>query len=542
MTPDQARAELARLDSLDPVRVWATKLGQTTLRCAQSETLYRLVNGGNQVGKTTYAVWECAAVCRGIHPWKKSFGPCKVLVVVPYRMTAVAVWGKRLLEHSELPGDLGMMPFIPADEIEQIFWNYSGVGKAPGRIVLKNGSEIYFAWSASEEMWKAIQGIMFDYVFRDEAVGNEKLGPELYMRLARARDNDAKPWGGGILWVGTPTLDNEEYNDFQRRCTEGKRDYKEFFIPPHENTSISMATRDLMRDTMSDDDAAVRIDGGVGEGERRKIFKSWRDDRHVAAEDYQPDDSDNLWITLDPGIGHPAGILYTAIRQDTPRTLRVCKFDYHKDQPLTYHLRCMSEWLQGRWLEALVVDPKAFTRESTGKSIVTQIEEALRGDNPPFRLRRGIMRARNGHWEGINQVREYLDPVPGDPTVPALVQVNPGSPGCTLFRYQMVEYKGREETRYTGPHGVVKKRDEGPDCLRYLISMSPFYEPRGANPKRAGQLIFTPTVEANPALAEHRERLARAGARWDEEFGGTRQDAGDLFPVRDAGESVLSWN
>jgi hypothetical protein len=530
LTAAQARAMLALMDRRDPVRQWAERLGPTTRRCAESPTLYRLVNGGNQVGKTTYAIWECAAILRGIHPWKPSFGPLKVLIVVPYRLTAVAVWGKRLLESSELPGDLGSLPFIPPDEVEKVYWNYSGSGKAPGRIVLKNGSEAYFAWSASESMWEGIQGIMFDYVFRDEAVGNQKLGPELYMRLIRARDNNAKPWAGGILWVGTPTLQNEEYEEFQRNCHAQKADYAEFFIAPEENTSISMATREDMRDTMSDEDAAVRLDGGASEADRRRIYRrQWSDDRHVAAEDYEPSPTDNLWIAFDPGIGHPAGILCAAIREDSPRTIRVVRFYCHKDQPLTYHVACMRDWLAGRDAEGLVVDPKAFTRESTGKSIVTQITEAITDGSAGFRVRRGIIRGRNGHWEGINQVREYLDPRPGDPTAPPLVQINPLSPGCGLLRYQLTSYRGREETKYTGPHGVVKKNDEGPDCLRYLITVGPYYEPRGAQAAR-----LTPVPAAPEPASPEQAMLARSAARVERELlaSGVTDEG---FPVMEAG-------
>ncbi len=525
-TPDEIRSELARRaeqQRLDPVRQY--KAGPTCTRCMSSTKIYRLINGGNQVGKTAYAVWEAAAMLRGVHPVKKWYGPVILLIVVPSRQQAVALWGKRLLEASQMPGEIGTKPYIPPDEIKKVWWNYSGSGKAPGRIELHNGSEAYFAWAGDDSMWERIQGLKLDYIIRDEAVGNRKLGPELIMRLVAARSDISKTWAGGILWVGTPTLDNEEYDEFQKRCREGKPDYEEFFIQPHENPAVSMQVRESARDTMDADDQAVRLDGGASATDRDKIYRrQWSDERHVRKDDYIPGDYDNLLVAFDPGMGHPAGTLFAAQNDEHPRKIRCLKFTAVRNQPLHYHLAQMAEWLEGRALEMLVLDPAALKRESNGKSIYTQIEEVLFGENPPF-LCRQLTLGRNRHWDGINLVWRYLDPEPGNPTAEPLVEVNPDSPGCGLLRYQMTMYKGREETKYTGPNGVVKKNDEGPDCLRYLITKEPYWSNRGANPKRgAASTAFIPRDDPSaldlallsPDLRLHQERLLKSAQMVDE--------------------------
>lgn len=478
-----ARRELAAAN--DPVQIY--KPGPACSRCLQSKKYNRLLNGPNQSGKTNHAIYETAAMARGIHPTKPWYGPVTLLVLVPSRQQAVAVWGKRLLERCEMPGPVEGMPFIPPHEIDKIYWNYSASGKAPGRILLKNKSEIYFAWSGDESMWERIQGMAVDYVIRDEAVGSHKLGPEIVMRLVKVRSNTT--WGGGVLWAGTPTLDNPEYEEFQRNCREGKPDFEEFFIQPQENPAVKMSVREAARDAMSEEDAAVRIDGGVSQVDRLRIYRRhWDDAKHLAPVDYEPQETDNLWIAFDPGIGHEAGILCCAINRDAPLTLNVVRFYCHKNMPLTYHVGCMAEWLEGRKLEGLVVDPKAFTRESSGKSIVTQIEEMIATKQSPLSIHRGIMRGRNGHWEGINQVWEYLSA--------GKVICNQLAPGMGLFRYQLINYKGREESRFTGPGGVVKKKDEAPDCLRYLITKEPQWEDRGKNPKRGMGGPVTPEAFA----------------------------------------------
>jgi hypothetical protein len=545
-TAAEANAELARreaADLLDPVKQY--KPGPTASRCRDSQKLYRLINGGNQVGKTAYAVWECASILRGIHPAKPSYGPVTLLVVIPSRQQAVALWGKRLLEASQMPGELGSKPYLPPEDVEKVFWNYSGSGKAPGRILMKNGSEVYFAWAGDDAMWERIQGLKLDYIIRDEAVGNKKLGPELIMRLVAVQSDPSRPWAGGILWVGTPTLDNEEYDEFQKRCREGKPGYEEFFIQPHENPAVSMLVREAARDTMDEDDQAVRLDGGASAVDRNKIFRrQWSDERHVAKVDYEPGITDNLWITFDPGMGHPAGTLYAALNEEAPKTLRIVKFAAVRNMPLHYHIAQMAEWLDGRFVEGVVLDPASLKRESSGKSIYTQFEELLFGENPPFKTF-GLYLGRNRHWDGINQVWRYLDPEPGNPMAPPLVLVNPTSPGCGLFAYQMKSYRGREETKYTGPQGVVKKNDEGPDTLRYLITKDPTYVFRGVNACRNGaQAPYVPRVDPSelnlatltPELRLHQERLTKSIRMMEQEHGG------DEWRTRTMGSSALAWS
>lgn len=544
---DEAVAELSRREAaalMDPVRAY--RPGPTCERCMRSDKLYRLINGGNQVGKTAFAVWETAAMLRGIHPVKKWYGKVVILIVIPSRAQAVMLWGKRLLESSQMPGEIGERPYLPPEEIEKVWWNYSGSGKAVGRIIMKNGSEAVFAWAGDDAMWERVQGGKYDYIIRDEAVGNKKLGPELIMRLVAVQSDPSKPWGGGILWVGTPTLDNEEYDEYQRRCREGKPGYEEFFVQAHENPAVSMAVREAARDTMDEEDQAVRLDGGASATDRDKIFrKQWSDERHVAKEDYEPSLTDNLWITFDPGMGHPAGTLYAAVNEEAPQKLRVLKFAAVRNQPLHYHLAQMAEWLDGRFIEGLVLDPAALKRESSGKSIYTQLEETLFGDNPPLKTH-GLYLGRNRHWDGINLVWRYLDPEPGNPIADPLVCVNPNGPGCGHFIYQLKSYRGREESQYTGPHGVVKKNDEGPDCLRYLITKEPRYVYRGANPKRNGAApFFQPADRIDdlalaalpPDLRLHQERLLKSARMLDEQNG---DDPG--WRTRQMGSGRLAWS
>ncbi len=430
------------------------KPGVTQERCLRSQVLYRLLSGPNQVGKTAHCVMECAMLARGRHPYRPTLAnvPVEILIVVPSRAQAVSVWGDRLLKRCRLPGEIGKHPLIPAREILKVYNNSSGSGPAPQRIELKNGSNIYFAWSSDDDQWTRIQGIMVDFIFRDEGSGNKALGAELYPRLLRAQTE--KPGAGGILWSATPTLINEEFEHYKKLCRTSAPNYEEFFIQSHENPAISREVRERMRGSLSEDDQRIRLDGDVSAMELAQVYgRQWDNAKNIAAEDYVPTPHDNLWVVMDPGFDHPWGTIICAINKAEPTKLRVIRYFWQRRASYRDNLDLVIEFLQGRFVEGIVVDPASYKTDTSGKSLYTLIGEYF--DEQGVVSHHGVMTSRNRHEGGIELVQQYIQD--------GLVVFNPHSPGCGQAAAEMIGYMGRPETRYTGPHGVVKKNDEA--CL-----------------------------------------------------------------------------
>jgi hypothetical protein len=504
-----AQALIKQRFDTDPLNWY--RPGKTQQRCYESQTLYRLITGANQTGKTAHAVIECAALARGRHPYKQMLAgiPLEILVVVPSRAQAVGVWGMRLLKQCKMASpdnkDIWKHPLIPRHEIKRVHNNSSGSGPAPGRIELLNGSNIWFAWSGDDDQWERIQGFTFDFIFRDEGSGNSKLGEELYLRLVAAQTT--KAGAGGILWSATPTLINDEFDQYRKRCRKAQAHYEEFFIQPNENPAVSAEVRERMRGSLSLDAQQIRLDGTTSAMELAQVYgRQWNDVKHIVSPDYQLGLTDNLWVSMDPGFDHPWGTGIFAINAAEPRKLRGLAYIWTRRTTRRENLELVRDWLRGRKVEGVVVDPASYKTESNGKSLYTQIEEDMQ--ELDIQSHRGLMTSRNRHEGGIEMVQQYLED--------GLIQFNLDGPGCGQAIAEMIGYMGRPETRYTGTHGVIKKNDEFPDLLRYLVMHEPVYTSRGPNyisPEFADNGLQVYDVSAPPPedMSEdertHRQRL-----------------------------------
>ncbi len=507
MTPEQAREMLAERRAADPVVRWFTDCMGPALKAAtESLALYRLLLAANQSGKTTHMMCETAAFVRGKHPVRKWYGPVKMLVVVPSRAQAAGVWGKRLLDACEIrrevlsptgkPIDLSTLPLIPKEEVERIIWSYSPMGRYPGMIRLRNGSELYMALSGDRKSFQRIAGFTFDSIARDESIGNDDLGSELMLRLAAAQSDPKRPLAGWYLWGFTETTINDEAANFRERCEKGDHRHAAFRILPGENPAVSMETRENMRSTMSAEEAAIRLDGTASAVTDVLIFRhQWSTERHILKENYEPGPMDSLWLGYDPGWDHNFGLLFCAIRPETPYTLNVVRFVTERHKTLDYVANIVATWLDGRFLEAMVCDPAAKkTEHSRGKSMSYQIEELL--GQMHVTMKRGILYGRNRYEDTIPAVARWLDPDPGNREAPPRILVNPSSPGCGRFAEQMMKYRRKNAALDAKKHYSIHAHDnEGPDLIRYLISREPSYTER--EPNHAKSIPFR-LASANP--------------------------------------------
>jgi hypothetical protein len=514
---------LADIKAKDPVRRFIDEFASGTQRQVLASTAtYTLVTTANQGGKTTVAVVDCAAVLRGIHPHKPSFGPISVLIIVPSRAQAAGIWGKRLLDRSDirqqvtLPSgklfDLAQVPLIPANEIDKIVWAYSPQGKYPGYCKLKNGSEFRIALSGDSGSWERVQGFTYDAVYRDEAVGNENLGDELLLRLSAAQtavQKGTRPWGGSIMWVATATLLNDEFEAYKDRCHKGLPGHQLFWINPNENPAVSMEVRESMRGSMSEHAAAVRLDGTAGAVDDVVIFRHQLSrERHVLKESYVPTPQDNIWVGWDPGWDHPFGLLFCAVSPENPLQLRVWRAVNGRKVTLDQIANTIAMTLDGRMAEAFVFDPAAKkTEHSRGESVAYQMEKML--EQMGVRSYRGTLYGRNRYEDTLPLMSRYLDPDPGNKTAEPLIVMNPDEPwedqatnGCGQVFEQLSKY--RKKQTITGAsnrgHNIHKHDDEFVDLLRYIASRQPAWAHREPNIRKTAPFLRAagPKVQAAP--------------------------------------------
>jgi len=450
--------------------------GPTQLQCLQSTANFRLLEGGNQSGKTAHCVAECAMYARGIHPIRPWFGPVNLMVLVTSRQQAQTIWHRKLIEQSMLKGPAYSQPMIPKWEIDKINYDHAGSGKVPRCITLKNGSTIHFNWSGTDATWERIQGNEFDAIFRDEASGNKRLGAEVISRLLTRLDDPSKPLSGWILWSATPTLGNDEHRSFRRKAIAGEEFYAYFRIRPEENPAVSMKARKLAAASMSEHSAKVRMWGTATDDERLLVYAPhWSDIRHLAEDPYEIRETDNLWVGLDPAFGRTGsyvGLVFCAINEREPYRIQVLQAVQYKNGTLREYVDYIKDWLKGRFLEGVVCDPAILKTESTGRSVYSQFQEILDADG--VRVERGVLLGRNRYDDTVPLMQSYLDR--------DLLCLDSQEAGCVELAYQLQSCRTRDETRYSGPHGVVRKDQDLCDALRYLVSLEPCWADRGPNP------------------------------------------------------------
>ncbi len=75
-------------------------------------------------------------------------------------------------------------------------------------------------------------------------------------------------------------------------------------------------------------------------------------------------------------------------------------------------------------------------------------------------------------------MRHYLKPNPYDDAAEPLIVINPSDDsGGQRLRHQFIAYSGREETRFAGPGGIIKKNDDLIDPALYLCAKRLHHSP-----------------------------------------------------------------
>lgn len=474
ISPEAAARVLAAYNQTLAVHHY--KPSPTQLRFHESLAHDRLLTAGGRGGKTTAALWDLSTCVLGCNPHRPWYGPVVAIVLCVSRQNATMVVQRKLLEACELPGEIGNSPFLPHDEID---WDQCGdlkshFGRTYYHIRLKNGSMIHFGWSGDENSWKKLQGIKADYVYIDENAGNDKLVIELMKRLLDVQSDPGKqPWGGCLVWGATGTIVNPCFERFRERCIKGEADSAAFVIPPGETGAISKSVHERFAKKLTKEQRKIHIDGTETASSLTYIFgKQWDDRRHVLDRDAEIEDTDNIIIGWDPGMDHPTGILVCLIKKSRPSQLICAKFFNHRMMPVEYDVECLHSYLKGRKIGLFVYDYRAKERHKHAPPLLHALTTRMEAKG--YVPVQGYYPSDKRHEVGIQTVRAYLDPDTFNKSVEPNIKVSPSDEsGGLLMRSQIVSYRGKEETNFTGPGGVVKKDDEFPDCLRYVCRLVP---------------------------------------------------------------------
>lgn len=483
MTKEQAQAILAR----DPLRYFTPTPTQEQFLRRPVDSLYSLIDAPNRGGKSTISCVDLAYTLRGIHPYRPNYTGLTIIQFTPSRLQAANVVGAKLFKKSELmlpnaPDGVGNEPMIPAWEIEKLNEpNVAGM-KVPYECIMKNGNRLLFSWSGVDGIAKRIAGLKIDGAYIDENSGTQALFDELYPRLLDAQSDTSRPGLGYFVWATTNVEYNEAYESFHERFERAVSGHKVYSIGKNENPAINIDRREALKEVLSENARRIRMDGDMSAGDLVSIFgKQWHDQRHIHEKPYEIQPDDNLWVGYDPGVDHPMGMIVVAINKTMQQRLNVVKAWNYRGETIEKDANVLAEYLGGRKIAGFVYDTNLKNRDrGGGPSVLQRFKELLgaRGISPLG----GYYQSKKNHAPGIAIMRHYLDPNPDDRGVPPLLMIDPPTPenGLGVFRSQILKYRGREGTKFTGPGGVIKRDDDLMDPTRYICILRPSYNPQWA--------------------------------------------------------------
>lgn len=542
LTPDQAKALLAKWDYNDPLKHYRPTITQQAFHASAAR--HRLLKSVNRGGKSAAATAEVAYMLRGCHPFRPSYGPVTILQFTTTRMQASEVIGRKLFKECELlfpdRPDLSKLPLIPEREIKHLGYQKIAGMEIPYHVEMKNGSRLLFAWTGVTDVWQRIAGLKLDFASVDEDAGTPELWDELYPRLLDAQSDPSRPWGGGSFWSATNTEANSAYDAYEERALKGESDHAIFVIGKNENPAIDPKQRELLRGVLSEEAIKIRLDGEMTAGQGGRIYPQFDMKRHVVP-DYEPQPMDNIWLGWDPGIKDQFGLMFFCLNRDRPKTIRVIDFIHERGKTLDYQANCVARWLQGRFLEGIIADPQANKRDySRGQPVIDLFTEILFGQLK-IQCHRGVLYGRNIIKDGVEIVRRYLDPDPEDHTVEPMMLINERA---YYVAQQLSKVRTKSRATSLAFNTIDGKDLEVFDLTRYIVSRQPYWHERTANAKTWTDLSATaipkpPVVEdpfiITPDMTEsqrtHVMRLRESTRQVEDLFGATGR-GGRQIPIR----------
>lgn len=469
------------------------KMTPTQQRANDCKARYIAVRGGNRTGKTSWSAKKLATIARQLPDVKTTSITGVYIVFAPSREQIQSPWAKKLLEGSELPGDLYERPFIPDYEIEHISYTYGAGDPTVKSITLKNGNKIIFCVSGDKNVWKRLEGKALLGAVLDESAGTEKLLTELMARLLDANSHPVvqrEAGGAWVLWGATQTKKSPAFEQFLslgQSETPEHSEYAAFTLIPDENPSVSIEERQKLAVMMSEDEYKIRMEGHGSAASAMAVYPQWDDERNLVKDaDYIPGPDDNIWWFFDPGA-HYAGIVLAAINKEHPLLLNVFKCMQPQRATLEQCVKMVRDELGGRALEGVIYDQAARKKEMSGRSAISEMAQILTRKGYDIKIHRGLMMGRSNYKDTVPLFREYLCTPPNYPGYPTKIILNrsPES-GCQLLRWQIMNVCFKENDYELKEENIQKGNDHLSDSLRYGASRKPAYVYRGPNPKLWG--------------------------------------------------------
>lgn len=429
---------------------------QKVFHCSRLEE--KLFIGGNRSGKTVANVIECIWWLTKTHPFREDVRNIQGEV----RGRLVCVSFIEGLEKIILPL---FKKWVPRKYLIDRSWDKSYINKTR-TLTLNNGSFIEFQ-SYDQELEK-FAGTSRHFVSFDEEPPMV-VWQECLMRLI---DTDGSWWISmtpveGLTWI---------FEDIYKPSEEGLRpDTLVLEVSMHDNPHLTeKAKRKVLGNIANDEDRMAREEGKFAEIGGR-VYKTFDKRIHMRPADFIPNSSMRIYTSIDTGYRHPAAWLWHAVYPDGRIVTfhEIIKAEQTIDMMAKQVIEYEKSFLKPRGLEVYVRtgDPALKqTREITGTSVLQEY-----ANHGIFIGVEGIPHGPGSVDIGVIKVTQYLNTIieRNGHKVP-MWQV---TEDCTTLIKQMgslrwEKYASKKMEYENAPKPTIhKKDDDGPDSLRYFMTM-----------------------------------------------------------------------
>lgn len=476
----------------------------------QSLARIKAIRGGNRSGKTTWGAVETKWWACGDHPYRQVPQPCKILAVGPdWSHVGDVMWEKLAKPGGlQLPG-LGPKspPILPDRFIQDIAWT-DKKEEQPRKVFLTNGSVIDFKSAEAGE--RKFMGTAYDFIWLDEEIPNE----QIYQEIRRA----ALDRKASMVWTATPLV-----------RAQALMEIHEMYADPNSQASVDECVLSLLDNPHIDEEARAEFIASIPEDYRQTrvygeflllegaVYGEWTPQHEVPAEAIREWPNAPRMVVIDPGYGHPCGVLWIACLPGIPRRFIAYREIKQKRLTVSQLAERIFEASGSEPIVKVIIDKEAKKKNMGYQvSIFQQFNEAffrLGFKHPVSGSPLACTVSKSDIRAGIYKVKEYLMPGPdGEP----LFRI---TDNLTEFKKERRRYRWRTNSAAEGSDVPIDAYNHLLDCLRYGL-----VDPAQSTPVLRESMSYSQMI----VKAHNRKKLARRRAE-AQRLGGDGYANGGLY-------------
>lgn len=254
----------------------------------KSQTVGRLLRGGNRSGKSVAGAVESIWRATGRHPYYKTHD-------VPTRGRIVTVDREAGINQIILPL---MKQWIPPSELKNGSWEDSW-SRQDKLLTLRNGSTVEM--KTHQQEIDSFAGVPLHYIWFDEEC------PKAIFDECRLRLIDYN----GVWYMTMTPVEGQDWI-FDRFIVTNSKNIEKFEVNIRDNPHLNQEALALLSEDLTDEEKDVR-EKGIFVPRGGLVLKEFEYDRHIISSKKDVPKNWGIYVSIDHGFNNPTAILWHAV-------------------------------------------------------------------------------------------------------------------------------------------------------------------------------------------------------------------------------------